>query len=91
MSIGNIDAGVPKFITATTQVTFNQGALKSIFVSSATTATITVYDSGSGSTANKIVDTFTPVAPNSYSFNYAIYGGVYIVLTGTISCTVSAV
>lgn len=85
---------IPKQITATTQVKVGLGKLKSIFVSAASaTPTITVYDEDQGGTTRKVVDTFTPVAATSYQFTGDDYGitmskGIYVVISGTVSCTV---
>lgn len=84
-----------KQITATTQINNGARKLKGIFVSAASaTPTITVYDSQQSSTADpKIIDTFTPVSATFYPFaqyDNGIWGnkGLYVVISGTVSCTV---
>jgi hypothetical protein len=95
MSIGNLPVGSYKQITASASCTTSEGALVGIFVSAASvTPTITVYDAGGSnpfSTAIKIVDTFTPVAGTYYTLPFGTTLGVYVVISGTVSCTVSAV
>jgi hypothetical protein len=80
-------------LTATTQVKPMAGKLKGIFVSAASsTPTITVYDSAvSLNTDPKILDTFTPVAGTNYNFFDGLYAnkGVYVVVSGTVSCTIA--
>lgn len=80
-----------KQITATTQVNKRRAQLGSIFVSSVSgSPTITVYDSGAGSTSDpKVVDTFIPVAATNYPLNYELQNGLYIVIGGTVSATVA--
>lgn len=79
-------------ISATTQIKPMAGKLKCIFVSAASsTPTITVYDSSvSLNTDPKILDTFTPVAGTNYNFFDGMYAkkGLYVVISGTVSCTV---
>lgn len=80
-------------ITATTQVKPMAGKLKGIFVSAASsTPTITVYDSPSSkNTDPKILDTFTPAAATNYNFFDGMYAnkGLYVVISGTVSCTIA--
>jgi hypothetical protein len=80
-------------ITATRQIKPMAGTLKDIFVSAASsTPTITVYDSpDSDNTDPKILDTFTPVAGTNYNFFNGIYAskGLYVVISGTVSCTIA--
>ena len=79
-------------LSATASIKPMAGVLKGIFVSAASsTPTITVYDSpNSGNTDPKILDTFTPVAGTNYNFFDGIYAnkGLYVVISGTVSCTV---
>ena len=80
-------------ITATRQVKPMAGTLKNIFVSAASsTPTITVYDSFASSASDpKILDTFTPTAGANYNFFDGIYAtkGLYVVISGTVSCTIA--
>lgn len=80
-------------ISASTQIKPMAAKLKGIFVSAASsTPTITVYDSpDSDNTDPKILDTFTPVAGTNYNFFDGMYTneGLYVVISGTVSCTVA--
>ena len=67
------------------------GKIKGIFVSAASsTPTIAIYDAQTASTSIKVIDTFTPVAATNYNFMDGINTefGIYIVVGGTVSCTV---
>lgn len=78
-----------KQISATTNVRPVSGVLGGIFVSAASaTPTITVYDSATTTTTTKIVDTFTPVAGTYYPLPFSLSNGCYVVISGTVSCTV---
>ena len=77
-------------ISATTNIKTQAGKIKGIFVSSASaTPTLTFYDSQT-STTTKIIDTFTPVSATNYSFFDGINteDGIYVVVSGTVSCTI---
>lgn len=64
--------------------------LGGIFVSSASSSpTITVYDSATNGTTTKVVDTFTPVAGQFYPMPFQLSAGAYVVIGGTVSCTVA--
>jgi hypothetical protein len=80
-------------ITATTQIKVMPAKLKGIFVSAASsTPTITVYDSAVSSTSDPVViATFTPVAATHYNFFDGIFTnkGLYVVISGTVSCTIA--
>lgn len=80
-------------ITATTQIKREAGKLNGIFVSSASgTPTITVYDSFSSSTSDPVVlATFTPTANTMHNFFQGLYTnkGIYVVIGGTVSATIS--
>jgi hypothetical protein len=80
-------------ISASTQIKPMAAKLKGIFVSAASsTPTITVYDSpDSDNTDPKIIDTFTPTAGVNYNFFDGIYAtkGLYVVISGTVSCTIA--
>jgi hypothetical protein len=78
-------------ISATTTVKNQAGKVKGIFVSAAsTTPTITIYDTQTTSTTYKVIDTFTPVSATNYNFYDGINteDGIYVVISGTVSCTV---
>lgn len=75
----------------TNQVRVKPGQLLGIFVSAASGGpTITVYDDAAAGTTKKIVDTFTPTAGQFYPLPFAFLNGLYIVLGGTVSCTVAS-
>jgi hypothetical protein len=80
-------------ISATTQIKVSAGKLNGIFVSSASsTPTITVYDSFKSSTSDPVVlATFTPTGNTNLNFYPGIYAnkGIYIVISGTVSATIS--
>ena len=81
-------SGQPVQFTANAQVNKVTGmTLLGIFVSSATSGTITVYDSNAGATTNKIVDTFTVAPGTFYPLYAACQQGHYIVIGGTVSAT----
>lgn len=80
-------------ITSTTQIKRDAGKLNGIFVSSASsTPTITVYDSSASSTSDPVViATFTPTANTMHNFFQGLYTnkGIYVVIGGTVSATIS--
>lgn len=82
-----------KQLSATTQIKPMAGKLKGIFVSAASgTPTITVYDSPTSlNTDPKVIDTFTPTAGVNYNFFDGLYlnKGLYVVISGTVSCTIA--
>lgn len=82
-------------ITSSTNISKSGGAnastgfLTGIFVSAASsTPTITVYDDAATGTNTKIVDTFTPSAATFYQIPAKYQQGCYVVISGTVSCTV---
>lgn len=80
-------------ITSTTQIKRDAGKLNGIFVSSASsTPTITVYDSSASSTSDPVIlATFTPTANTMHNFFQGLYTnkGIYVVIGGTVSATIS--
>jgi hypothetical protein len=80
-------------ISATTQIKVSAGKLNGIFVSSASsTPTITVYDSFKSSNSDPVVlATFTPTGNTNHNFYPGIYvnKGIYVVISGTVSATIS--
>jgi hypothetical protein len=67
------------------------GKLKGIFVSTiSSTPTVTVYDAQTPGTDVKIIDTFTMTAATNINFYDGINteDGIYVVISGTVSCTV---
>jgi hypothetical protein len=89
MPIQSLQAGVFKQISASTNIKADQGALLGIFVSAASaTPTITVYNSATTTTTDAIATVFTPVAGTWYFLPAAFSAGLYIVISGTVSCTI---
>lgn len=82
-----------KQLSATAQIKPMAGKLKGLFVSAASsTPTITIYDSpNSLNTDPKVIDTFTPTAGVNYNFFDGLYlnNGLYVVISGTVSCTIA--
>ena len=80
-------------ITATAQIKRDAGKLNGIFVSSASsTPTITVYDSPASSASDPVIlATFTPTGNTMLNFFQGLYfnKGLYIVITGVASATIS--
>ena len=79
------------YLDATALVKSAPAKLKGIFVSAASdTPTITVYDTQTSGTSVKVLDTFTPVAATNYNFYDGLNtaNGIYIVISGTVKCTV---
>lgn len=77
-------------ITASTQIKASAGRLRGIFVSAASaTPTIKVWDNTAGSGAI-LIDVFTPVPAQYYGFgDDAVAGtGLFVTISGTVSCTV---
>lgn len=92
MSIGNSQVGDPHQIAASANVLPTSGALMGIFVSAASaTPTITIYDSATTTTTITLVTVFTPVAATWYSIPITCLNGIYVVISGTVSCTVVTV
>lgn len=79
------------YIEATTLVKSAPAKLKGIFVSAASsTPTITVYDTQTSGTTATVLGVFTPVAATNYIFFDGLNtaNGLYVVLGGTVKCTV---
>ena len=79
-----------KYLEATAQVKTGAGKVKSVFCSSGTSPTVTVYDTdnGTATTATTLIATFTAATPGVYTFTGDDGGlyfnkGLYIVLGGT--------
>ena len=90
MSSTNLNVGGYKQISTTGNVCPQGGvAILGIFVSSATTGTIAIYDSNAASTATPIVSIFTVVPGTYYPLPFSVGQGIYIVIGGTVSATVS--
>ena len=79
------------YLDATALVKSAPAKLKGIFVSAASsTPLITVYDTQTSGTSVKVLDTFTPVAGTNYNFYDGLNtaNGIYVVISGTVKCTV---
>jgi hypothetical protein len=79
------------YIEATTLVKSAPAKLKGIFVSAASsTPTITVYDTQTSGTDITVLGVFTPVAATNYIFFDGLNtaNGLYVVISGTVKCTV---
>ncbi len=75
-------------ITSSGQVRGNPANLLGIFVSSASaTPTIKVWDSTAAS-GTVCVDTFTPIAGSFYPMPASCVNGIYVTVSGSVSCTV---
>ena len=88
MAIGNLQVGVPAQISASTLVKSSEGAILGIIVSSATNGTITLYDSATAATNNKIVDTLSVNSGNILPISLGFANGLYVVIGGTASLTI---
>lgn len=75
--------------SSSTAIKSSAGRLSGIFVSAASsTPTIKIWDNTVGS-GSVLIDTFTPVAATYYPFPFAnATNGIYITISGTVSCTV---
>jgi hypothetical protein len=79
-----------KVISASANCQPVRGALLGIFVSAASaTPTITIYDDAATGTSTPLVTVFTPVASTWYNLPFDVQNGVYVVISGTVSCTVA--
>jgi hypothetical protein len=82
-------AGYKANISATGNVCPRQCDMLGIFVSAASaTPTITLYDSATTTTSDPIVTVFTPVAGTYYPLPASTESGLYMVIGGTVNCTV---
>ena len=79
--------------SATKQIKVGAGKLYGIFVSTTSSGTLTIYDSGASSASDpKIADTITVVAGTTYlNIPAGLYfnSGLYIVLANSASFTVA--
>ncbi|MCE7073686.1 hypothetical protein LZG74_25475 [Dyadobacter sp. CY327] len=74
-------------ISASALINDSLTRLGGLFVSSASGATITIYDNAAASGAIAIAS-FTPVAGVNYAFPALLKNGCYVSVTGTLSATV---
>ncbi len=84
-----VETGTAHQISASTNCSAIPANLLGIFVSAASNApTIAVYDSATTTTTAKLIDTFTPTGPSWYRLPISAQAGIYVVIGGTVSCTV---
>ena len=78
-----------KVVSATGNVAPIPKKMLGIFVSAASsTPTIAVYDSATTTTTDPIAATFTPAGGTFYTIPAATEAGIYVVIGGTVNCTV---
>lgn len=78
----------PKNLVGSANIYSAAGSLIGIWVSSASgTPTIAVYDSATTTTDVPIVGAFTP-SPGFNPMPFSFDRGCYVVITGTVNCTV---
>lgn len=76
-------------VAASALVKTGEGYLTGIFVSAASsTPTITLYDNTAGS-GTTLVGVFTPAAATWYNLPFHFLTGLYIVISGTVACSIS--
>ena len=79
-------------LSATANVMARAGMVTGVWVSSASgSPTIAIYDSATTGTDTIIANTFTPVAGTYYPIPFAVAAGVYVVIGGTVDCTVGTI
>jgi hypothetical protein len=82
-------SGYKASLSATANVSPHPCDMLGIFVAAASnTPTITVYDSATTTTTDPIVTVFTPTAPAWYPIPASTESGLYVVIGGTVTCTV---
>ena len=82
-------SGYKANLSATANVCARPCDVLGIFVASASnTPTITVYDSATTTTGDPIVTVFTPSPATFYPMPAATESGLYVVISGTVNCTV---
>jgi hypothetical protein len=81
----------PSQITASTLIKTSPGECGQVFCSTTSSGTIALYDSATAATNNKIVDTITLTAGQSYPLYIKFVNGLYAVIGGTASVTVTFV
>ena len=87
-----IQSGSYENLSASANCASRPAALIGIFVASASsTPTLAVYDSATTTTATIIVNTFTPIAGSFYPIPAQANSGIYVVISGTVDCTVFTV
>lgn len=85
------EVGGPTRLQASASARAGRGSLMGIWVSSVSgSPTITVYDNTAGS-GTVIVGTFVPEAAKFYPLPFSFVTGCFVVLGGTVDCTVGTV
>jgi hypothetical protein len=87
MSIGALNIGQYKNMTATANVLPRQGALLGFYVNSTTGGTIQFYDSATTGTGTPITGVITPVV-GWHEIPVGVTAGVYAVIANTLNVTV---
>lgn len=82
------NVGGYKQISATGNVSPVGASLLGIFVSSATAGTVTIYDSATTTTTDKVIDTTAVVGGTWYPMPVGTTAGIYVVIGGVASITV---
>jgi len=81
--------GYKSSFSATANIAARPVDLKGIFVSAASGGPqITVYDSATTTTTDLVVALFTPVSATYYPMPASTEAGLYVVISGTVTCTV---
>jgi len=84
----NIDTSLPGInLSGSALIKSGNGTLRRIIVNSATSATITVYDSTTGS-GLVLLQSFPLTAGATPQFDLSFQNGCYVALTGTANYTV---
>jgi hypothetical protein len=87
--MNSVITGGYKLLTETGNVSPIATDLLGIFVSAASsTPTITIYNSSTTGTSDRVVNTFTPVSATYYTIPASLGEGLYIVVGGNVSATV---
>lgn len=82
------NVALPVQMTASANIAKGPGGVSTIFCSSSTSGTVTLYDDQGTGTTKKIVDTFNVSAGTSYPLGFGFGQGLNVVIGGTASITV---
>ena len=90
MSLGTLvaESAGYKQINASGNVSVGPTALSGIFVSSATSGSIAVYDDAGTGTSTPLVSAFSVSAGQFYRLPFRALKGLNVVVTGTVEATV---
>lgn len=93
MAISDVlETSDPTALSASAVVRSNVSKLMGIFVSTASgTPTITVYNEPTALAGVLMVNTFIPLPGTYYPLPFTANRGIYVVITGTVTCTVGSV